>query len=132
MLTRREACERMLQWLAIGGLSYMALGYFRGVGPRSMEVHFPRRPGQGEVIFEKGVFLVGADQSIKALSARCPHLGCRLEYNAEDRLFQCPCHASQFTWEGRRLKGPAKSHMAPLIVQSEKGGETYSVTYPIL
>ena len=38
---------------------------------------------------------------------RCPHMGCALKWNAEEKTWDCPCHGSRFTGEGRLLDGPA-------------------------
>lgn len=37
----------------------------------------------------------------------CTHLGCELEYNNAERSFDCPCHGSRFTYEGKVIEGPA-------------------------
>lgn len=38
---------------------------------------------------------------------RCPHLGCALKYNKEEHSWDCPCHGSRFSEDGKRLDGPA-------------------------
>lgn len=38
---------------------------------------------------------------------RCPHMGCRLVYNPREKLWECPCHGSQFDRLGRVLSAPA-------------------------
>lgn len=38
---------------------------------------------------------------------RCPHLGCALKWNAYEHSWDCPCHGSRFTAEGRLLDNPA-------------------------
>lgn len=38
---------------------------------------------------------------------RCPHLGCALQYNRFEHTWDCPCHGSRFSEDGRRLAGPA-------------------------
>ncbi len=40
---------------------------------------------------------------------RCPHLGCALKYNKEERTWDCPCHGSRFTEDGKLLDNPATS-----------------------
>ena len=39
---------------------------------------------------------------------RCPHMGCRLEWNDEEKSWDCPCHGSRFTNEGELLDNPAQ------------------------
>jgi len=38
---------------------------------------------------------------------RCPHLGCALKWNAQEHSWDCPCHGSRFTEDGRLLDNPA-------------------------
>lgn len=38
----------------------------------------------------------------------CPHLGCELSWNPDERSWDCPCHGSRFDWEGNLLDGPAQ------------------------
>lgn len=40
---------------------------------------------------------------------RCPHLGCALKYNPYEHSWDCPCHGSRFTKEGKLLDNPATS-----------------------
>lgn len=37
----------------------------------------------------------------------CPHLGCPLHYNPADQTWDCPCHGSRFTLDGRSLLSPS-------------------------
>ena len=41
------------------------------------------------------------------VSTKCSHLGCQLHWNADELTWDCPCHGSRFTYEGRRLESPA-------------------------
>ncbi len=38
---------------------------------------------------------------------RCPHLGCALKYNAVEHTWDCPCHGSRFTEQGKLINNPA-------------------------
>lgn len=38
---------------------------------------------------------------------RCPHLGCALKWNPQEHSWDCPCHGSRFTEEGRLLENPS-------------------------
>lgn len=38
---------------------------------------------------------------------RCPHLGCALKWNKEEHSWDCPCHGSRFTENGKLLDNPA-------------------------
>ena len=39
---------------------------------------------------------------------RCPHLGCSLNWNPQEHSWDCPCHGSRFTEDGRLIDNPAK------------------------
>ena len=38
---------------------------------------------------------------------RCPHLGCALKYNSAEHTWDCPCHGSRFTEDGKLIDNPA-------------------------
>lgn len=44
---------------------------------------------------------------ITPTAPRCPHLGCALKYNSAEHTWDCPCHGSRFTEDGRLIDNPA-------------------------
>jgi len=38
---------------------------------------------------------------------RCPHLGCALKYNKAEHSWDCPCHGSRFSEDGKLIENPA-------------------------
>lgn len=42
---------------------------------------------------------------------RCPHLGCALKYNKTEHSWDCPCHGSRFTEEGKLIDNPATGNL---------------------
>ena len=40
---------------------------------------------------------------------RCPHLGCALKWNKYEHSWDCACHGSRFTEQGKIINNPAKS-----------------------
>ena len=38
---------------------------------------------------------------------RCPHLGCALKWNPQERSWDCPCHGSRFSGDGTLLDNPS-------------------------
>ena len=38
---------------------------------------------------------------------RCPHLGCALKWNPQEHSWDCPCHGSRFTIDGKLIDNPA-------------------------
>jgi menaquinol-cytochrome c reductase iron-sulfur subunit len=58
---------------------------------------------------------------VQALSSVCPHLGCAVDFDAEAKVFKCPCHRSAFDVNGEKVSGPSKRGLDPLPVQVDQG-----------
>lgn len=41
------------------------------------------------------------------VSTKCSHLGCQLNWNADELTWDCPCHGSRFDYKGRLIGSPA-------------------------
>jgi glycine/D-amino acid oxidase-like deaminating enzyme len=76
--------------------------------------------GEGAIL-SKGVkrYAVYKDEqnNVHACSAMCTHLGCVVQWNAEEKTFDCPCHGSRFTKEGTVINGPAIANLKQIQVQ---------------
>jgi glycine/D-amino acid oxidase-like deaminating enzyme/nitrite reductase/ring-hydroxylating ferredoxin subunit len=68
------------------------------------------RPGEGTVV-RRGARLVAVHRDpegrVTERSAICPHLGCVVNWNTTEGSWDCPCHGSRFSVDGRVLDGPA-------------------------
>jgi glycine/D-amino acid oxidase-like deaminating enzyme/nitrite reductase/ring-hydroxylating ferredoxin subunit len=51
--------------------------------------------------------------ALRAVSARCTHLGCIVHFNDAERSWDCPCHGSRFGTDGSVLQGPAVEPLEP-------------------
>ena len=60
----------------------------------------------GKVAFA-GYAVKDAAGTLSVLAVNCSHLGCSVEFNADAKRFQCPCHGSQFNGVGQVVHGPA-------------------------
>lgn len=66
---------------------------------------------------KKPVILVRTPQNqFKAFSANCTHLGCIVEYRAQEAQFICNCHGSIFDLSGKNIKGPAPTPLEAIKV----------------
>ena len=68
------------------------------------------KPGEGAVIrsgLKKLAVYRNEYNELHTCSAVCPHLGGIVQWNAEEKTFDCPLHGSRFTVEGTVLNGPA-------------------------
>lgn len=54
-------------------------------------------------------------------SSVCPHLGCRFNWEDASKKFVCPCHGSQFTYDGEHVAGPAPRGLDPLPLREASG-----------
>ena len=72
-------------------------------------------PGHGGIV-EQGGEKLGvyrdADGTLYAVTIKCPHLGCQLEWNPEEKSWDCPCHGSRFDFRGHLLSGPAQTDLS--------------------
>lgn len=90
----------------------------RGLGRRVLEpgrVSVEELPaGHGGVVDvdgeKMGVYRDG-DGELFAVSVKCPHLGCQLEWNPDEKSWDCPCHGSRFDYRGKLLEGPAQTDL---------------------
>jgi len=46
------------------------------------------------------------------LNAVCTHLGCVVPWNPNENKFMCPCHGSQYNFQGKVVRGPAPLSLA--------------------
>jgi glycine/D-amino acid oxidase-like deaminating enzyme/nitrite reductase/ring-hydroxylating ferredoxin subunit len=55
---------------------------------------------------------------VHAVSARCTHLGCLVQFDEVEREWACPCHGSRFSVDGEVLHGPAIKPLARVDVDT--------------
>jgi cytochrome b6-f complex iron-sulfur subunit len=59
------------------------------------------KPGSITEFEQDGFYvLCTEDHELLAISSRCPHLGCSVNWQPEEKRFICPCHASSFDLYG--------------------------------
>ncbi|WP_298029123.1 FAD-dependent oxidoreductase [uncultured Dysosmobacter sp.] len=90
----------------------------RGLGRRVLEPgRIPAEAlpeGHGGVVEVDGEKLGvyrAEDGQVYAVPVKCPHLGCQLEWNPDEKSWDCPCHGSRFDYQGRLLEGPAQTDL---------------------
>ncbi|MBA2719168.1 MAG: Rieske 2Fe-2S domain-containing protein [Chloroflexi bacterium] len=68
----------------------------------------------------------GTALNVRALSQRCPHLGCRPNPCVEDFWFRCPCHQSRYDRLGIKPSGttygPADRSMDRFAIEVDAAG----------
>lgn len=82
------------------------------------------------VVTRVGKQLVAAyraqDSRLHAVSARCTHLGCVVNFNNAEKSWDCPCHASRFGLDGGVLQGPATKPLASIELADD--GDSQATT----
>lgn len=69
-------------------------------------------PGHGGIVTHEGkkIGIYKDEQGhVYAVKIRCPHLGCQLSWNPDEKSWDCPCHGSRFDYRGKLLNGPAQT-----------------------
>lgn len=88
---------------AFGGALSPAVRY---EPPTERRLGPPSRFAEGSTFLpEERLFVLREEDTLRALSAVCTHLGCTV--NAEGAGYRCPCHGSSFAADGRATAGPA-------------------------
>lgn len=108
----------VLGLLTLGYPILRFLGFKVPVKPRVIEVKSTLVPGD---------FFIGPDfilfddkQGPWAVSRKCTHLGCKLNYLETVGFLECPCHQSRFNPQGEVIHGPAKKNL-PLFKVEKLG-----------
>ena len=60
------------------------------------------------------------DGTPHAVSESCTHKGCTVTWNNADRTWDCPCHGSMFTCDGKVIHGPATEPLKPAKLRAPR------------
>ena len=89
-------------WVPLGKLEGFEIG-------KPTLVNFTRSQTSGweKTVNSYGVFILRkSDTDVLALSNRCTHLGCRVNWKDDRQTYVCPCHDATFDLQGKVLVGP--------------------------
>ena len=62
-----------------------------------------------------------------AVSSKCTHQGCTIDWDKEDSEFVCFCHTSVYAIDGTNISGPAPSPLPTYEVKEEDGNISVKV-----
>jgi menaquinol-cytochrome c reductase iron-sulfur subunit len=83
-------------------------------------VRYPREPvGSVWLIRQPD----GAKEPVIAFTSECPHLGCAVNLAADGKSFLCPCHTSNFAFDGKPLNQVPPRPMDQLEVKLSEGDD---------
>jgi arsenite oxidase small subunit len=73
---------------------------------------------------------VGPDGDIVAYSTICTHQGCPVAYDANERVFKCPCHFTLFDAEksGQMVCGQATENLPRIVLEYNAGNDSVTAT----
>lgn len=101
----------------------MAVQYLDYLTPGDVESAGDIKFGDGAIV-RAGVKKIAVYKSMEgklhAFSAVCPHLGCYVRWNGDEKTFDCPCHGSRFSCTGEVINGPAVSPLEPVEMRIEE------------
>ena len=80
---------------------YSAIGYVKGYLTDDNNVRYERCDGKEIAIYKDNE---GVEHKVYT---KCPHMGCRLNFNQVEKTWDCPCHASRYDIDGRVISGPS-------------------------
>ena len=66
----------------------------------------------GDLAF--GGYVVKTSGKVSVFAQNCSHLGCSVNFNDQEKTFDCPCHGSRFHIDGTVLHGPAAYPLSDL------------------
>jgi glycine/D-amino acid oxidase-like deaminating enzyme/nitrite reductase/ring-hydroxylating ferredoxin subunit len=72
--------------------------------------------GEAAVLFEgprRAAVYRDEAGTLHAVSAVCTHMGCTVTWNTAETTWDCPCHGSRFTCDGKVIQGPAVKDLEP-------------------
>ncbi|MBQ7032905.1 MAG: FAD-dependent oxidoreductase [Clostridia bacterium] len=73
------------------------------------DVYSPQRSILTPQLFVNGIEAVAS--ILTPTKPRCPHMGCALKWNKNERTWDCPCHGSRFSAEGKVLDNPSTENI---------------------
>ncbi|MFQ5489102.1 MAG: ubiquinol-cytochrome c reductase iron-sulfur subunit [Phycisphaerae bacterium] len=76
--------------------------------------------GQEIAIARTGTDAQDPARGFKALSSKCPHLGCKVHFSPGDQQFLCPCHQGVFDKNGKAVSGPPAKENKNLLTYDVK------------
>lgn len=129
-MPRKFSRRFLMLWLGALPLTYPLFRFIGFKVPRKpvrVDIHKPA-PANG-IIVTSDFILFDRNDACWALSRKCTHLGCKLNYLEELDILECPCHQSKFNpTSGAVIEGPAKKSLHFYAVEKRNNDPLYVVT----
>ncbi len=79
-------------------------------------------PGEGKFIKHEGrVMGLYKDENheLYAVNCTCPHFKCTIHWNMVEKSWDCPCHGSRFSYDGKLLTPPAGKDLQKIYIKAD-------------
>lgn len=76
--------------------------------------------GEGKIVeFEDEKVAIYKDEQgmVHALSPTCTHAGCEVKWNNAELTWDCPCHGTRYSYDGRVMNGPATKDLSKVSLR---------------
>ncbi|MBS4534003.1 FAD-dependent oxidoreductase [Clostridium sp. D2Q-14] len=78
------------------------------------------KTGEGKIVNFEGK-RVGiyrdTDGKTYIVDTTCTHMTCELQWNSAEKTWDCPCHGSRFSYDGKIIEGPAQKELEITIIE---------------
>lgn len=111
------SAARKNRWLKVASISSLPEG-------KPANIRFMAEPDDAYIhtTVLRSVWVIRhSPDDITVFSPICPHLGCYYQWSLLSNRFECPCHASLFSLDGKVLGGPAPRPLDMLPSKIENG-----------
>jgi thiosulfate dehydrogenase [quinone] large subunit len=106
-----------------GGLTIATIADVDQAGAKRFRI--PGDPSGSLPAGDPGIIVRLGNGSYAAFDATCTHAGCRVGWDAQDRVLLCPCHGAAFdpSHHGEVLGGPTNTPLLelPLVIDKQAG-----------
>ena len=106
-----------LSYVEVGDISSLSIGQ-----PQDMNFQVRVTDAYLQQELTRSVWVIKHSLTeMTVFSPICTHLGCHFKWNPKSRHFECPCHGSVWTIDGKVIGGPAPRPLDTLPHKIENG-----------
>lgn len=127
----RRSILKFLSFLFLGSLSLTGLktlSFLSKPAPKKIFLNKNELEKVDKLHLYDEFILVKENKKFLIFSRKCPHLGCKLNYDPSKELIVCPCHQSKFSLGGKYLEGPAKKDLKELPFELKEDGLSIEIS----
>jgi len=129
---RRKFIDQSIKFLpliGVGALSYPLYQYMHFEESQSISLALHVDDIMDGITKQHNLLIYKKEGIFHIFDGHCTHMGCLLNYDPIKNIFVCPCHSSEFSLLGKRLKGPAEKDLR--VVESKIENTLLLITYAV-